>query len=523
MNRARLKRDKVMRRPSVYWMAACCGLAAFTASGRAGSAQQPSGPSPSSAVTPRAEIYPTLDDAFLRWPLPAGAERYGAIDGKRMHKDVVEQTQMSRRYRDAGHPKFWGRITGTSSDAESAQWLAAKFKAAGLSDVRIQPLDLEPQWMPQTWDVALTGSGKTIRIESAQPFYGANALPAGGIDVEAVYAGLGSEADFAGKNVTGKAVFVFNQTGLRDEGAVRRADAKGAVVVFEVDMLPGNMRYQAYPSGTNAPAFTVGSDDGYAARDLIAAMPPGQTARVKARFEMQRVPKLNSALVWGTLPGTTDETIYLIAHRDGWFEAAGDNASGVASIVALAEYYAKMPRSERRRTIVFVGLDGHHNSGPGAGVGRRWMWDNRRTLFPKTALMINAEHPSTMQTTVRPRYYQTNDNAIVWSNTQMPQQWYAGGPSRRKLETIAANAFREFGASVYLDPNPRPPAGDLGAFFRGVPGVATSEFYHYFHTDQETPDVVPWTGLEATTRAYAKIIDEVNKLALNDLQRPEER
>jgi hypothetical protein len=33
---------------------------------------------------------------------------------------------------------------------------------------------------------------------------------------------------------------------------------------------------------------------------------------------------------------------------------------------------------------------------------------------------------------------------------------------------------------------------------------------------------VPWTGLEATTRAYAKIIDEVNKLALSDLQRPEE-
>jgi hypothetical protein len=150
------------------------------------------------------------------------------------------------------------------------------------------------------------------------------------------------------------------------------------------------------------------------------------------------------------------------------------------------------------------------------------MWENRQTLFPKTALMINAEHPSTVQTTVRPRYYQSSDNTIVWANTYMPQQWYAGGPSRRKLETIAVNAFRQFGASMYLDPNPRPPAGDLGAFFRGVPGVATSEFYHYFHTDAETPETVPWTGLEASTRAYAKIIDEVNKLQLIDLQRPEE-
>jgi hypothetical protein len=506
----------------VGWIAVVCGLAVSIASARRSSAQQSPSASPPAAVTPRAERYPRLDDAFLRWPLPAGAERYGAIDGRRMHRDVVEQALISRRYRDSVHPKFWGRITGTSSDAESAAWLAAKFKAAGLSDVRSQPLDLEPQWMPQTWDVIVTGGGRTVRLDSAQPFYGANALPAGGVDVDAVYAGLGSEADFAGKEVTGKAVFVFNQTGLKDEGAVRRADAKGAAVVFEVDMLPGNMRYQAYPSGTKAPAFTVGSDDGYAARDLIAAMPAGRAARVKASLEVRRVPNLKTSLVWGTLPGATDETIYLIAHRDGWFDAAGDNASGVASIVALAEYYAKVPRADRRRTIVFVGLDGHHNSGPGSGVGRRWMWDNRTTLFPKTALMINAEHPSTIQTTVRPRYYQANDNAIVWSNTYMPQQWYAGGPSRRTLETIAVNAFRAFGASMYLDPNPRPPAGDLGAFFRGVPGVATSEFYHYFHTDQETPDTVPWTGLEATTRAYAKIIDEVNALALSDLQRPEE-
>jgi hypothetical protein len=33
---------------------------------------------------------------------------------------------------------------------------------------------------------------------------------------------------------------------------------------------------------------------------------------------------------------------------------------------------------------------------------------------------------------------------------------------------------------------------------------------------------VPWTGLEATTHAYAKIIDEVNWLPLSDLQRLEE-
>jgi hypothetical protein len=62
----------------------------------------------------------------------------------------------------------------------------------------------------------------------------------------------------------------------------------------------------------------------------------------------------------------------------------------------------------------------------------------------------------------------------------------------------------------------------LGRLWRFVPGVATSEFYHYFHTDREIPETVPWTGLEATTQAYAKVIEEVNKLQLSALQRAPE-
>jgi hypothetical protein len=459
------------------------------------------------------------DETLLHWPLPQDASEYGAIDGRHLHQFVVEQAAISRRYRDQGHPKFWGRIIGTTADAESATWLADKFRAIGLFDVRIQPLDLEPQWMPESWTVAVTSGDRTLPIESAQPDYGAVGTPPGGLDLQAVYAGLGSEGDFAGKDVRGKAVFVFNMVGLKPEGAVRRADANGAAAIFEVDMLPGNMRYQAYPSGTKAPAFTVGSDDGYAARDVLTASAP-HAARVQVSLAVKTIPNLKSALVWGTLPGASDETIYITAHRDGWFDASGDNGGGVASMIGLAEHFAKLPRAARRRTMVFIGLDGHHNSGPGAAVGGRWLADHRDTLFAKTALAINCEHPSTIQTYVRPRYEEGRD--IVWANTYMAQQWYAGGASRPELRAIATKAFRQFGVPVYREPNARPPLGDLGRIYRFAPGVATSEFFHYFHTDRETPETVPWTGLEATTRAYAKIVDDVNKLPLSALQRPTE-
>ena len=462
----------------------------------------------------------TLQDMFVQFPLPPGQQAYANIDGRHLHQYVVEQANIARKYRDAGRPKFWGRIIGTSADAADVEWMVAKFKAAGLADVHSQPYDLVPQWFPQSWEVAINGNVKTISLESAQPDYGAVGTPGEGMHLEAAYVGLGSEADFAGKDVKGKAVFVFSMLGAPNENAVRRADGKGAAAILEVNMLPGNARYQAYPSGTKAPAFTVGHDDGVAARDIIAATPAGQSARVNVKLDVRRVPNLKTAQIWGTLPGATDETIYIMAHRDGWFDASGDNAGGVASMLGLAEHYAKMPQAQRKRTMIFIALDGHHNSGEGSAVGNKWLVDNRQKLFAKTALAINVEHPSTVQTQSRPRYY--NANEIVWGNTYMPQQWYAGGPSRPELEKIAANAFKQFGATMDLYPNPTPPASDMSSFFQFLPGIDTGEYHHYFHTDLETPQTVPWTGLEASTRAYAKIIDEVNKLPLSTFQRPEE-
>ncbi len=514
---------------AVLLAAAACSAPANSAADEAATSIATSTPTASSmqaeGSNPRSG---DVQDAFLEWPLPPGAEQYADIDGRQMVEYVEEQVEISRRYRDEVHPKYWGRIIGTSSDAESAEWLVDKFDAIGLSDVRIQPFDLPPQWMPRSYEVTVTAGGTTMELESAQPVYRAVGTPTGGIELEAAYVGLGSEADFLGRDVEGQAVFSYSMFGLDDNGAMPRADAHGAAAIFDVHMLPGNMRYQAYPKNTSVPTFTLGGDDGFAVQDLIAAAPPGQPVRVSVRLDVEMVPDLQTAIVWGTLPGATEETIYIIAHRDGWFDAAGDNASGVASMIGLAEHYAAVPQAERRRTLVFLGIDGHHNSGEGAGVGRQWLLDNRAELFDQTALMINVEHPSTVQTTSRPRYATRTaegfgyGGGIYWSNTYTGQQWYAGGPSRPELQEIAVRAFREFGVSTYLEPNASAPAGDLSRLYRVVPGVATSDFYHYFHTDLETPETVPWTGLEASTRAYARIIDEVNERDLIVFHRPEE-
>jgi len=455
---------------------------------------------------------------FVPWPSPAAGKGYGTIDGKHLWQYVKEQADIARRYRDHGHPQFWGRIAGTSGDTESAEWLQKKYQSIGLTDTRIQHVAMFlPQWTATSWDVAAVAGGKTISLKSVQPPYGTTSTDGKVLDLEAVYVGLGSEADFIGRDVRGKAVLFFRgQLGynMGPADVLKRAEDGGAAAIFGSDFRGGNYNTQSYKANTKVPTFNVGSEDGLMLRDLIAKAAAANSVRVTIRLDAKWESGQESFLVWGTLPGTTDETIYVVAHRDGWFDAAGDNASGVASMLGLAEHFAKVPQAQRRRTMVFIGTDGHHQIRPG-WYGAAWLVANREKFFSKTALMLNAEHPSEVL---------THGGDTGWTETIIPNQWYAGGSQRPELAKIAVAAFHEFGVPLWAQPSSTPPGGDLAPFSWFLPGVVVqSNDFVYMHSTGDTPENVAWTGLEAATRAYARIVDEVNKLPLSALQRPAEQ
>jgi hypothetical protein len=54
--------------------------------------------------------------------------------------------------------------------------------------------------------------------------------------------------------------------------------------------------------------------------------------------------------------------------------------------------------------------------------------------------------------------------------------------------------------------------GEMGAIFRLTPSLQLIRSPESKHTDADIPEYVPAAGLEAVGRAYAKIIDEANKL-----------
>ena len=451
-----------------------------------------------------------LEESYLRWNLASADQMYASIDGRRLKQYVEDQAAISRKYRDSGH-QFWGRIAGTEADEENAQWLLEKFRKAGLSDIHQQMFDLVPQWMPQSWSVvASSADGRTLALETAQPAYRTPAAEA--LDLEAIDVGFGTEGDLAGRDLHGKAAFFystdyFSRHSTINGGAIKRINDRGAAAIFVILAVPGNLRTQFYPVGSTVPTFSLGMQDGVAMRDMMGQSRDRKPPRLKIQLDVKQAQGLKSSTVWGTLPGATGETIFIIGHRDGWFEGANDNGTGVATMIGLAEFFGKMPREKRRRTIQFLGTTGHHDGGAESGT---WLAQHKE-VFEKTALMINCEHTAANEMVI-------GNGVIQKSNWASTLTWYVGGSP--KLEQIVMNAYASFGVPTYETPA-RTPAGEIGRIYQFAPAIQLIDTGLYWHSDHETPAIIPSTGLEASTRAYAKIIDQVNGVDLKDLQRPQ--
>ena len=472
-------------------------------------AQNPDGTRVRAAPQGAAEP-PHMRGSEVGWRLAPSEQRYGSIDGAHLKQYVNDLTAIARRYRDNGHPQYWGRIIGTEADTENADWMLDRFRQLGLSDVHEQFFDLPPQWIPQSWSVTAAGNGKTLSVDTAQPTYLAIGTPPEGLDLDAVYAGMASEADLKlSRDVRGKAVFFYStDTASRhapiSDNAIKRIGDRGAAAIFVIQGIPGNERTQFYPVNSPVPTFSTGLKDGLAVRDLIAdAVAAGARVQVKIKLDIKSVPNLKSGTVWGTLPGTSAENVMVVAHRDGWFEGANDNAAGVATMVGLAEYFAKIPKDQRRRTIVFLGTTGHHNNTAESGA---WFAAHRE-VFEQTALLVNSEHTGGME---------TGAGTIRLANAVAAFNWYGTGP---QLAEIVARAMDAFGVPSFPQSSPSPP-GEIGRYYRYAPSVEIINGGYVWHSDQETAQTISATGLAAVTRTYAKIIADTDAIDLAQLRKP---
>ena len=481
---------------------------------RAGAAGVPS--APPQAAQPqggRGAYQPTLwwgDEMFPKWPYPAGDAVYADLDGVKIKGYINEITAISRKSRDDGN-QYWGRITGSPYDKMTTDWVAAQFKRIGLETRTQEFTDLPEQWWPTSWEVTAVGA-QAVSMKTAFPLYRSVGTD-GQVNLEPVWVGMGTAADFDGRDVRGKAVIAygFPNPGGRENtaltwGIVKRAEEQGAAALFIVLGFPGNVMNEPTAAGTQPPArmpiFMLGNQDGTALRQMIEK---NESPVIRFRLAVELRTGLKTATVWGVLPGATDENVAVMAHTDSFFEGAMDNASGIATLVALAEHYAKVPKAQRRRTMTFFTTSAHHSpSGQNASI--RWIHNNMKQMWARTALLVNCEHTAQVAT------FLVGDT-LYGSNQVSARRWFVGGSEQ--LKTVVMKNFKDYGMALFSRPEPRP-GGELGQVFTDAPSFHIIDQIVY-HTDMDTLNAVPAAGLEQSAHVFAKIIDDVNKIEMSAL------
>lgn len=474
---------------------------------------------------PRGRVNPMQAAKELVWPLPASVPRsYAWVDGHRMKGYVNELAAISLKMKATGEP-YWGRIAGTPSGDETQAWVTNKFKQFGFTDVRTEGFALPVQPIPRSWDISVTAGGKTVKVASASPTISfADYMPSatGDLNLDTVWVGLGMESDFIGKDVRGKAVFIYSEPtpsslvqSAQWMGSAERAQRAGAAAIIIVLAVPGNMHFVSHLSGSQlprdikVPMFTAGTDDGEAVNALNAAA-KGEGVKTHVAWKVEMVPGRKAANVIGVLPGMTDEAIVMVAHTDGYFEGANDNGAGTAAMMETAAYYARLPKAQRRRTMYFVATPDHH----AGDIGAKWMHENMQPIFAKSAAIVNSEHIAVSEPVWDRRWGSGGAPSLIPTN-QLGSSWW-GVNGSDKMTAIVRDGFALFGVPTQLNPGGSP--GELRQIQFDGPSFYLHNKGVYYHADSDTPDIVPETGLRTAVLAFIKIFDDLNKVDLKDLR-----
>ena len=458
--------------------------------------------------------------------LPNGEAASPELTGATIKSDVdaiVDIAKQSRSTREIGNGQMWGRVTGLPSGTNAIQWGADQFRKAGIADVRIQPIAMEPNarfWFPLSWEVRLLadpafGPGSAdVVLDSAIPL-GPSDIPGGTLTAPLVYVGSANPSILQHIDVKGKiAVQLTIPQGhmVFERGPVgSRADelaAKGAAGVFNLVRLPGNERSRDFSDCGN-PCFNLGGRDGYfleSVMDRAAAAGVADKLRVRIRLETETRTNLKGENAVAVIPGRSDEVIILNAHVDAWFDGAGDNADGFAVLVALARHFAR-PDNRPERTLVFVASAGHHS--PGMNGPRNFVAANP-DLAKRAVMMVNIEHVA--QRNFSPARSTAPDGYRQALADSGEAPIYAGIANRAPLlDRLVQQGVTRYGTN-FVSATSNMSSGETGGYSSLKAALVTiMQAPPLYHTTGEVADVISTPGLERIARFLAFFVKEVAK------------
>jgi hypothetical protein len=333
----------------------------------------------------------------------AGAGRLFAPNLLTSQKDVwAQQVWMA---------KLGPKYTGNQAHTTFVEFLAAEFKKAGCEVVHDRYT--LPRWEAKRWGIDVapsSGARFTAPVTSYFPYSGHTS--AAGVAGELVYAG--SHPTFALTGLQGKVALVDFATNTREwakvyqpwginppgesfPSSMRPARAAvndltpfqkaGAVAVILgwTDVSDANAADQ-YTPFSRPPQGIPGL---YVGRGTLATLRAlaGSGAHATVVLEAETFPGAPTDTLIATLPGASDEVVIVNTHTDG---PNATEENGALGILALANYFAKVPKSERKRTLVFPLTTGHF-AGPWV-PSIRGVIEKHPEVIKRAVAAITVEH-----------------------------------------------------------------------------------------------------------------------------------
>jgi len=263
-----------------------------------------------------------------------------------------------------------GRATGSRECERAVAWGAAKFKAAGVTHVTLEPYTIPHIWLPGTISVEAVAPAQFPIRAAAAPV---SPSTAGAIEAPVIDVGNGSPEAFAkaAGGLKGAIVLVHSSEMkslddlfaeyLRNPGINTAAKRYGVAAVLLESSRPRGLLYR-HP-------VSLGLDLAPVPMAIVSREHAERLARLAERGEVRvrlsiadRISgPYRAANVVAEIPGTDkrNELVVIGAHLDSWDLGTGaqDNGVNAATVIDVARAFVQLGLQPRRtvRFILFTG------------------------------------------------------------------------------------------------------------------------------------------------------------------------
>ena len=424
------------------------------------------------------------------------------------------------------------RRPGYPADEWATEHCRVLFEQLGLEDVRLEPVEL-PRWEPRSWSLDVNAdSGDSLNIPC---FPLPHSAPTEGLEAHIVPFDASDPTHVEGQ------IALYEVTLMRSRQAVLSALATSTfdpdgTFADSVQVLPFGSQIQAvmepviqagavgfvgvlndYPSDSHdyyvpydaverpIPGVWIRGSDGKTLTAMLAGGPA--TARIEVDSIREPITTYN---VVGELPGADEETVIIGSHHDGPWASAVEDGSGIALVLAQAEYWAKVPRSERPHRLLFLLNSGHMAGGAGAEA----FIAAHKSELERTVLELHLEHAAN-------ECEEDEDGRLVPNGLPETRWWFTSRNPQLQQSVASAIEAEGLDRSLVIPPDafgPRPTT-DGGAFhLAGVPLVNYLTAPFYLFDSQDTMDKIHRPSLVAVTRAAIRIVESTGGVSAAEMR-----